>query len=62
MGAPFFFVSETLSRRDGTFDAQDDLAEPCSHPNKYSLVFGTVRAILVSNDASATATICRAVP
>jgi hypothetical protein len=63
MGALFFALRATISRGIGTFDAQDGRAHPIVlSRTKDSLVFRRVKGILVSNDASADATICRAVP
>jgi hypothetical protein len=59
----FFPLRTTISRGIGTVDAEDGSAQPIVFKRtKDSLVFRGVKGILVSNDASADATICRAVP
>jgi hypothetical protein len=56
-------VQPTISRGIGTFDAHDGRTSAIAMiRTKDSLVFRMVQGILVTNDASAAATICRAVP
>jgi hypothetical protein len=57
-----FFALPTTSRCIGTFDAHEGAQPIVLSRTKDSLVFRRVHGILVSNDASAHATICRAVP